>query len=127
MAQLIIKSTERKPVGPVTNMSGAHLWGDVVDIVADHHRTDHYVPDPFLVIRVPAERSELEYLLEPLTTQESEIDEHGEDMGPKSLLRKRYGIMIESLPDSQRLELCSTGRTSLSLYMLESVVESRSV
>lgn len=126
MAQLVIKSTERKPVAGVADMSGAHLWGDVVDIVADHAATDHYVPDPFLVIRVPAERDELAYLLEPLTTQESELNEGGEEIGPKSLLRKRYGIVIESLPDAQRLELCSTGKTTLSLYMLEASTQSRS-
>ena len=125
MAQLIIKSTERKPVFPSTDFSSAHLWGDVIDIVADHLDTDHYVPVPFMVISAPGEKVDFDWLLAPLTEQVSEIGSEGEDLGPKPVLRKRYTISIDNLPASQRLELCSTGKTSLSTYLLESVVECR--
>jgi len=126
MAQLIVKSTERKPAGPAADLSGAHLWGDVVDIVEDHLPTSHYVPDPFLVVKVAGSKEEFSWLLEPLTTQEPELDEQGEDIGPKSLLRKRYGLVLENLPSSLFMQLCAVGTVTLSNYQLEHIVESRS-
>jgi hypothetical protein len=127
MAQLIVKSTERKPVFPSTDFSGAHLWGDVIDIVADHLQTSHYTPDPFLVIKVAGEKADFEYLLEPLTEQVSEVDEEGNEMGPKGLLRKRYGLVLENLPSALFMQLCAVGTITLSDYQLDNITESRGV
>jgi hypothetical protein len=109
MSQLVIKSTERKAPALQVDRSGDHLWGDVIDICRDGLSMEHCTPDPFLCINLPCERVDVEYLLEPLD----------------GIYRKRYGLRLENLPEQKFSELCAIGITTVTVPILESIIECR--
>ena len=116
MSWLIVKSTERKAPVIQTDRSGDHLWGDVIDIIPDYFPVDHLIPEPFVAVGVPADKETLRYLLDPLTEQ----------LTPdKSLLRKRYGLVLENLPAQKFSELCAVGKVVVTAQMLDAITESR--
>ncbi|MDA3808173.1 MAG: hypothetical protein PF440_09745 [Thiomicrorhabdus sp.] len=109
MSWLIVKSTERKATALQVDRSGDHLWGDVIDIIPDDVPVDHLVPEPFLAIKVSAEKVDLVYLQESL----------------EGIYRKRYGLKLEDLPAQTFAELCGTGKTTVTVPILESVIDCR--
>lgn len=123
MAQLIVMYEPRMAPAPVADRSGDHRHGDVIEIVPDYAVTEHYHrTNPFVVLSVPGERADWDYLLEPLCEQVASDP----DAGPRRLLRKRYGLDFARLPGQPAAQIMAAGRAALSTGMLESIIDSRS-
>ncbi len=124
MAKLILMCERRTVLAVVADKFGDHYHGDVIDILPDYAVTDHYhQSNPFLVVSVTGDRSDFEYLLEPLVEQVAS----DEEAGPASLLRKRYGLVLNQLPAGLYAQLLACGAVTISAPLLESIIESRSM
>ncbi len=124
MAKLIVMCEPRTVLAVLADKSGDHYHGDVIEIVQDDARTDHYYHNnPFLVISVPGSRNDWEYLLDPLLEQSSSAPSSDISV----IFRKRHILQIDNLPNREYVQLLATGSASFSVSMLESIVGSRSV